>query len=158
MREIHLIDTSVLCNVMRIPGMCPQYTAVMTELQQLVAQKGTTLLLPVATIYETGNHIAQNGSGEQRRRVAQHFAQQVQAAFDGRAPWTPTPLPGPVEMSSWLALFPDYAMRGVGMGDLSIIKTFEQQCQLNPNARVRIWSYDTDLGGYDRLPTGTLVR
>jgi hypothetical protein len=157
MREIHLIDTSVFCNIMQIPGMCPQHKEALTELQALVSRPGTTLLLPVTTIYETGNHIAQNGSGGQRRQAAQRFVTQVQAAFDGRAPWTPTPLQGPTEMGSWLALFPDYALRGVGLGDLSIIKTFEQQCELNPLSRVRIWSYDSDLGGYDRQPTSSLI-
>ena len=158
MKEIHLIDTSVFCNIMRIPGMCPQHREALTELQALVARPGTTLLLPVTRIYETGNHIAQNGSGTQRLQVAQRFASQVQAAFDGRAPWTPTPLQGPSEMSAWLGLFPDYALQGIGLGDLSIIKTFEQVCELNPMARVRIWSYDADLGGYDRQPVGSLVR
>ncbi len=158
MREIHLIDTSVFCHIMQIPGKCSRHKEAMGELRVLVTQPGTTLLLPVTTIYETGNHIAQNGSGNQRRQVAQRFVEQVQAAFDGRAPWTPTPLQGPAEMGNWLSLFPDYALRGIGLGDLSIIKTFEQQCELNPQARVRIWSYDeNDLSGYDRLPTGSLI-
>lgn len=156
MKEIHLIDTTIFCNIMRIPGMCPQHQEAMAELQLLIAQRGTTLLLPVTTIYETGNHIAQNGDGNQRRQVAQRFVAQVQAAFDGSAPWTPTPLQGPDEMSAWLILFPDFAMQGIGLGDLAIIKTFEQVCQQNPASRVRIWSYDVDLGGYDYQPTGTL--
>lgn len=138
--------------------MCAQYIDTIAELQALVKQPGTTLLLPVTTIYETGNHIAQNGDGNQRRQAAQRFVAQVQAAFDGSAPWAPTPLQGPDEMSTWLSLFPDFAMQGVGLGDMSIIKTFEQVQQQNPNSRVRIWSYDDDLSGYDYRPAGSLFR
>lgn len=142
---------------MQIPNMSQRYAETLSELERLITQPGTTLLLPVVTIYETGNHIAQNGSGSQRREVAQRFIKQVLAAFDGRAPWTPTLLQGPNEIAGWLSRFPDCAMRGVGLGDLSIINMFEQQCLLHPNARVRIWSYDADLTGYDRAPTGSLA-
>lgn len=157
MREIHLIDTTVFCNIMQIPGMCSKLVEMRAELQRLVAQPGTTLLLPTATIYETGNHIAQNGSGNQRRQVAHLFITQVQAAFSGNAPWAPTPLQSPEEMTIWMDQFPDYDMRGVGLGDLSIIKTYDQQRALHPNSRVRIWSYDSDLAGYDRYPRGSLA-
>ena len=60
-------------------------------------------------------------------------------------------------MSSWLAEFPARAAEGIGLGDLSIIKTYEEQCALHPNARVRIWTYDDHLSGYDRQPTGSLA-
>lgn len=161
MREIYLIDTSVFCRILRVPNMCSGYehTPALAEMVRLTSRSGitTTLLLPVATIYETGNHIAQNGDGNVKRKAALRFTQQVQAAFDGQAPWTPTPLPELRDMSAWLAEFPDRAMAGIGLGDLSIIKTFEQQCELNPLSRVCIWSYDADLSGYDRQPTGSLA-
>lgn len=161
MREIYLIDTSVFCRILRVPNMCSnhEHREALAEMVRLTSRAGitTTLLLPMATIYETGNHIAQNGDGNVKRKAALRFTRQVQAAFDGQAPWTPTPLPELREMSTWLAEFPDRAMAGVGLGDLSIIKTFEQQCELNPLSRVRIWSYDADLGGYDRQPTGSLA-
>lgn len=161
MREIYLIDTSVFCRILRVPNMCSdqEHGEALAEMVRITSRPGvaTTLLLPVAVIYETGNHIAQNGNGNVRRKAALRFTQQVQAAFDGKAPWTPTPLPDLREMAGWLAEFPDRAMTGVGVGDLSIIKTFEQQCELNPLSRVRIWSYDSDLGGYDRQPTSSLI-
>jgi hypothetical protein len=160
-REIYLIDTSVFCCILRVPGMCSEqeHRAALAELVHLTSRPGitTSLLLPVATIYESGNHIAQHGDGDVRRKAGLRFAQQVQLAFANQAPWTPTPLPSLEEMAGWLSLFPDSAMRGVGMGDLSIIKTFEQQCELNPLARVRIWSNDQHLAGYDQQPTGSLA-
>jgi hypothetical protein len=35
---------------------------------------------------------------------------------------------------------------------MSIIKTWERQCELHTARRVFIWSYDDDLLGYDRAP------
>jgi hypothetical protein len=41
---------------------------------------------------------------------------------------------------------------GVSLADLSIIKEWERNCALHPMSRVRVWSLDSDLAGYDRAP------
>jgi len=43
-------------------------------------------------------------------------------------------------------------MRTVGMGDLSIIKEWEEAKKRTPYLRVFIWSLDNDLRGYDYQP------
>jgi hypothetical protein len=150
-RTVCIIDTSVFCNILRVPNKSQDYEQAIKELNAYI-EAGDTLLLPMATIYETGNHIAQNGDGQKRREVAQNFVEQVRQAFTGEAPWTPTPLHNADEFVRWLAEFPDAAMRGVSLGDLAIIKLFERQCELNPGRRVLIWSYDRHLAGYNRGP------
>lgn len=126
------------------------------ELKVLLARTEITLLLPVAVIYETGNHIAQNGDGDVRRKAALRFTEQVTAALNGKAPWTPTPLPELRHMDSWLRDFPNWATTGLGLGDRSIVWDCEQQRELNPLARVRIWSIDAHLSSYDYLPSSSL--
>jgi len=104
----------------------------------------------LATIIETGNHIAQNGDGRQRRASAQRFVRQVEQALAGNSPFRPT---SPIlleDLQRWLADFPEHAARGLGVADLSIIKEWERQCTLHPARRVSIWSLDADLAGYDR--------
>jgi hypothetical protein len=101
---ICIIDTSVFCNILRVPNKDQDHARAMAELASHLAAE-YTLLLPLAAIYETGNHIAQNGSGQVRRIVAQRFVQQVRAAFAQESPWTPTPIPGPEEFTGWLDLF-----------------------------------------------------
>ena len=93
MREIHLIDTSALCRVLNVPNMCSaqEHREAFGELARLT-QRDITLLLPVATVYETGNHIAQYGSGGQRRSAAQKFIGFVQA-FPTCRPGPPLPCP-----------------------------------------------------------------
>ena len=151
MSAICIIDTSVFCNILNVPRRNQRHGEAVAELDVMI-RDGYTLLLPLATIYETGNHIAQNGDGGARRRAAEVFVRQVLAAFTGDAPWTPTLVPAPDDFISWLGEFPDQATRGVGLGDLSIIKTWERQCALNHARRVFIWSYDADLRGYDQPP------
>lgn len=146
---IRIIDTSVLCNILHVPTKNQQSARAERELREALRQKDV-LLLPVAVIYETGNHIAQNGDGRVRRKIARAFVDLVQKAFSGEVPFTPTPLQNPDEMLEWVAVFPDRAGQGVGFGDLSIIRIFEHQCDLNHGRRVLIWSYDKHLQSYDR--------
>jgi hypothetical protein len=146
-----IIDTSVFCSLLNVPNRSQRHGETVEELRAMI-EDGYALLLPLVTIYETGNHIAQNGDGGARRRAAEVFVDQVRAAFSGNAPWTPTLVPEPEDFVTWLDEFPDHAGRGVGMGDLSIIKTWERQCELNQGRRVFIWSHDNDLHGYDRPP------
>lgn len=145
---ICLIDTSVFCNILRVPNRDQQHQNVMRQLRQYVNTR-VTLLLPLTTIIETGNHIAQQGDGGTRRKVATIFVQQVQAALDGEAPWTPTLLDLRT-LRDYLTEFPDSAMRGMGLGDLAILKELERQCSLHHARRVFIWSLDQHLSIYDR--------
>lgn len=149
MSSICIIDTSIFCNFLKVPNKSQQHAEV-GEMFKLYVQNDYTFLLPMATIYETGNHIAQNGDGRIRRSIAELFVKQVQLAFQGESPWTPTPFDRSEEFSFWLSQFPDQAMSGSGLGDLSIIKVFERQCELHPYRHVFIWSYDEHLRAYNR--------
>lgn len=146
---IRIIDTSVLCNILRVPNKDQDGDRATAELRGAI-EAGDVLLLPTGVIYETGNHIAQNGDGNTRRKVARAFVDLVRKAFSGELPFVPTPLQNPDEMLKWIAEFPASAVTGMGFGDLSIIKIFHQQCDLNHGRRVAIWSYDQHLQSYDR--------
>lgn len=148
---IGVVDTSVFCNILHVPGRSQHSDRAVSELEEYVSSE-YSLLLPLATIYESGNHIAQAANGDRRRQVAKRFCTHVRAACTGEAYWSPTPIHAGDDLVEWLSDFPDQAMRGVGMADLSIVKIFEEQCRLHPGRRVFIWSYDDDLLGYDREP------
>jgi len=146
---ICLIDTTVFCNIIRVPSMDEDHEDTQSLLREYVADR-VSLLLPMAAIIETGNHVARHGDGNQRRRTARRFVKSVVDAVEGRAPWTPTPFFEQDELGKWLNEFPDEAMRGVGLADLSIVKEFERQCALHPYRHVFIWSLDRHLASYDR--------
>ncbi len=143
-----LVDTSVLCELLRVPKLCNDPTAHEETLRRY-AEEGATLLLPMATLIETGNHIAQNGDPPQRRRIAESFAGLVKSALTGQAkPFTTASFPDEQTLRRWLDIFPDHASRsernrkGIGLGDVSILDEYHKQCELSPRRPIRIWSLD----------------
>ncbi len=151
MGAVAIVDTSIFCNILNIPQRNGERSQIMKELEQFLEEE-TTLLLPMAVVYETGNHIAQLSDGGNRRWFAEFFVEQVKKAMTGEAPWQVMQLPTTEEVGEWLSGFPDSAMGGAGMGDLSIIREWEKFKGKIPNRRVFIWSLDSDLQGYDYSP------
>jgi hypothetical protein len=147
--SVCLIDTSILCEILEVPNLCQSSDRVLAEMARKV-KAGESLLLPMSAIVETGNHIAQNGDGRQRRRTAEKFVELIQQAIRGETPFAATPFFEPEALLEWLAEFPDWAMRESGLADLTLAKEFERQCSLNPMRRVYVWSLDTHLSCYSR--------
>ena len=79
MSEIVLVDTSVLMNVLNVPGRNQDREAVIAEFTRLV-QGGAHLFLPMAAVFEAGNHIAQLADGQARRSAATIFGEEINAA------------------------------------------------------------------------------
>jgi len=160
MRSILIVDTVIFLNVLDVPGWNQNADEVRGELETHI-NNDVTLLLPVASIIETGNHIAQLSDGNQRRRFAGKFIDQVNKALDGEAPWQPTAVPDTATLVEWLRDFPDYAMREITIADLTLIREWEAARDRHPRHRVRIWSLDQDLTGYDtgwRWPPASQLR
>ena len=93
-----------------------------------------------------------SATAKRRRRHATVFADQVRKALKGEVRWALAPLPDADELVRWLDTFPDEAMRGLGMVDLSIVKEWDRSCRRHPHRRVSVWSLDRHLAGYDRVP------
>lgn len=160
MSSIFLIDTSIFLNILNVPN-CNQNRKLVLEDFKTYSQSGCSFLLPMATIMETGNHIAQNGDGRLRREVATRFIKEVKAAFKGEAPWQTTEFPDTTKILEWIDKFPDLAgqnksphkQEGTSFGDLSIIEEFNKLCKRCPYTEIYIWSLDQDLKNYYQKPT-----
>lgn len=151
MAAVCLIDTSIFVEILNVPMKAQRHIETLRQLEQRI-QGGESLFLPMATILETGNHIGQNGDGGTRRSCAERFIQQVDAALAGRSPFKAISFLQEDEMRAWLKEFPQHAMCGSGLGDLSIIHDWQRLCSLNMARRVYIWSTDNHLNAYDRAP------
>lgn len=87
MKEVIIIDTSILCVWLQLPGFNSvgsqadnwDYERINGEIETERALK-TTLVLPLATIIETGNHISQS-SGD-TYEIAQRFCQILENSID----------------------------------------------------------------------------
>ncbi|HEY3365763.1 MAG TPA: hypothetical protein VGK74_11970 [Symbiobacteriaceae bacterium] len=156
MRWAHFIDTSIMDNLLNLPGKNERHQDARDELTRLVKRKDT-LILPVATVIETGNHIAQlrvaQFTGDQRYQLAQKFAEFLRATAKGQAPWEFGP-PFDAAMLEQIAdLLPKMAAKQIGGGDTSIRAAFDRYVATTPNVSVRVWSYDSDLAdGIYELP------
>jgi hypothetical protein len=123
--KVTFIDTSVLCELLAVPGMCGQHEEIRTEFE-LRDDAGERFVIPITAIIETGNHIAQAVSD--RRAAAERFVQFLAAARSGEAPFT-------VQRSSWDPdfitelcagnatgqQFIDLAQAKMGAGDVAIL-------------------------------------
>lgn len=157
MSDIVLLDTSVYLNVLDVPGRNQQREKVFNHFEQRTSS-GDHFLLPMATIWETGNHISRLNTGAIRRQYALQLSASVQAALNGDAPFRTTYFPDSSVFAQWLQTFPNFAQlnkspekttEGVSLSDLSIIKEWEQTRDRHCMSRVLIWSLDSDLAAYD---------
>ena len=156
MGAIVLIDTSVYLNVLDIAGWNQDRAQILDDFAQRIEAQDS-LLLPMATIWETGNHIADLADGGNRFKYAHKFVSDVKKAMMGEAPYRPTYFPDRDTFLYWLSEFPDYAKRnkserktreGVSLADLSMIKEWERTRERHPLSDVILWSLDSDLRSY----------
>ncbi|MHC5672134.1 hypothetical protein [Nostoc sp.] len=132
MRKVLLIDTSLLCVWLQVPGRETagnnewDFDRVNQKIQAEIA-KLTTLVLPLASVIETGNHIAQakTANSESKRITAQKFAEIITYAADETTPWAKfreqIVLWEEEKLKELAAKFPNQAVEKTSMGDASIV-------------------------------------
>lgn len=144
---IAIVDTSVLCELLGVPGKSGGYDARAQYARRL--DDGEHFVLPLATVIETGNHISHGGTGGQRREVATRFVELVKKSLNGETPFAPAGLPSDSQVGAWLENFVDDSMRGLGLGDRSIVALWDDLQKKHPLRRVYVWTLDQHLRGYD---------
>ena len=107
MSSIVLLDTSVYLNVLDVPGFNQDRYLILDQFGKLI-DDGCHFLLPMATIWETGNHIADLPDAYRRREFAQLLVSDVQKAIKGESPYRPTHFPDQKQFLEWLKDFPQY--------------------------------------------------
>lgn len=148
--NVRFMDTSIIMNLLEIPKMCSDAEKIKAEFDHAIKEK-ETLILPMSTIIESGNHIAHIADGTIRREKAMKFQEFLRKTAREEAPWT---LYG-VELSKEDLLilaeeFPEKALQmKMGIGDMSIIRFYEKYKAITPAVgKVMIWSTDGHLSGY----------
>ncbi|MCB9539524.1 MAG: hypothetical protein H6704_25190 [Myxococcales bacterium] len=168
MKPVDIIDTSVLCVWLDVPGMnrCGAgSTAWNTERalaemdERSAREQGRTMVLPVASIIETGNHIAQVAGGL-RWPVIQRFATLLRRVAAADSPWAAfsdqSALWAPERLADLADRWPELAKRGVGVGDATIVAVAEHYA--NMGFAVRILTGDAELHATAPSPPVTRER
>ena len=129
-----IFDTSVMCCWLKISGKesCgPDEDrwdhARISELVEIEERSGSTFVIPVATIIETGNHIAQ--SAGDRYDLASVLAEKLRAAAEERAPWAAfedqSGLWSSRKLIQLCQEWPNLAAQGIGIGNTTIKEVAE---------------------------------
>jgi hypothetical protein len=149
---VTFIDTSVLCELLAVPGMCSQHDDIRTEFE-LRDEAGERFVIPITAVIETGNHIAQ-ATGD-RRAAAERFVRFLGAAGVSEAPFT-------VHELSWDDQFltelcsgnatgqplVDLAGARMGAGDIAILVERDRFKRGSAYTDVRLWTLDEALGAH----------
>ncbi|MBR0148159.1 MAG: hypothetical protein IJM23_03060 [Lachnospiraceae bacterium] len=145
--NIRVIDTTIMLNLLGVPKRCADQTEVLEQFKKALEEKDK-LILPIATIIETGNEIAKI-QGTKRHEIAQKFAVYLKNTANDNAPWScESSEIGKKELMYYADHFTEFAIQEVGMGDLSIIMTYEKCKEIPAIGHIEIWSTDKHLSGY----------
>jgi hypothetical protein len=157
MKKVLIIDTSILCVYLGVPGKetCGDDNDKWDKKRvgirfQEEEKQGTDFILPLATIIETGNHIAQANS--MRYEIAKAFADILVKVADGIIPWavftTELDELWSKEKLKELALeWPVLASRNISLGDATIKNV--AQFYAKTGSPVEIFTGDKELKAYE---------
>jgi hypothetical protein len=158
---VEFIDTSVLVEILEVPGKSQNHEAVYTELQRK-ANLGYQFILPVATVVETGNHIAKLENGAIRRTWAQRFTELLLMTADGKAPWTLYRTNWSTELlrlvcggaSTGCDLVEHTACKMLSTGDLAIVAERDMYAAQTRGTglTVRIWTLEACMQSWADIP------
>lgn len=153
MTRVSFIDTSVLCNLVPVPGRDQEADEVKREMTERLDQR-ERFILPITAVIETGNFIAQLSDGRVRRQTAERLDQILRLICEGRAPWVlhdvawdKSFLNQMLEGADTMMKYVEHAASQVGAGDLCIINErlhYQQRSQI----RATIWTLDEALRSY----------
>ena len=165
MKRILIIDTSILCVWLSVPGMdtCgPHHDSwnrhrieqkIESELQQ-----ETTFVLPLATIIETGNHIAQ--APHRRKERGEALADLMRKSAEQETPWAAfsdqTVLWSPEKLKSLADSWPFLADQRLSLGDATIKDVAEYYGQMGYH--VQILTGDQGLKAYEPAVPAAIPR
>ncbi|SHJ89631.1 hypothetical protein SAMN02745244_03526, partial [Tessaracoccus bendigoensis DSM 12906] len=146
------IDTSVLLEFLDVPGHNGQHAEITAEMERRIAHN-VTFVLPVTTIIETGNHIAQC-SGD-RRGAAKRFVRALELARTAEPPWIVRDVAWNGEFlerfvegaSTGSDLLTHLSNKTLGSGDVAILVEREQ-FKKGIAATVEIWTLDQKLRSF----------
>ncbi|MDY0221510.1 MAG: hypothetical protein RBR67_10270 [Desulfobacterium sp.] len=157
MRKVLIMDTSILCVWLAVPNMATcgpdddkwDKPRVDTKIKAEIEAKAT-LVLPLATLIETGNHIAQ--AKHSRRERAVDLGELMRLSADEQTPWAAFSdqytLWTPEKLKKLSEYWPDLAQgQKLSLGDATIKDVAEYYARMG--WKIEILTGDTGLKAYE---------
>jgi len=154
MSTVTLVDTSVLCELLQVPGKCdPTKTASVAAEMDRRAEAGERFVIPVTAVIETGNHIAQCDGD--RYRVAGRLVRLLRLAIGGEAPWLILETQLGAQFITSLCdgdstgmPLETLAAARVGAGDVAVLVERDQWLAASAFSIARVWTFDAGLAAH----------
>lgn len=158
------MDTSILCCWLNVPGKetcgCDGDQWDKARVEALIkseTEKGATIVLPLATIIETGNHISQ--APKYRYECASELGKIINLAVDEQSPWAAfseqANLWTSIELKRLAIEWPNKAAEQLSLGDITIIAVAQFYAKIGKYI-VEIVTADEGLKAYQpaiQIPT-----
>ncbi|QTA84085.1 hypothetical protein [Desulfonema magnum] len=145
MRKVIIFDTSVLCCWLKVPGKSTcggsndrwDFTRINEKVEEELKNK-STFVLPLATIIETGNHIAQAHGN--RYDIAKKLSDLILKAATETEPWAAfehqSELWNEKRLKELADKWPNLASQGLGIGDATIKEVAEYYSEIGFNVEI----------------------
>lgn len=155
-QKVVIIDTSILCVWLKVPGKetCGtnndrwDYDRASAKIEEEV-NAGSLLVLPMTTIIESGNHIAQSAGN--KHELVNRFADLIEATISGTTPWTEfgqmSSLMSGDALRRMLGKWRGTAIAGQSLGDALIVEIADYYSAIG--AKVEILTGDGGLKAYE---------
>lgn len=151
MTTVTFIDTSVLLEILQVPGKSDAATgAELVAEMDLRSQAGERFVIPVTTIIETGNHIAQCDGD--RYQVAGRLVRLLRAAAEEDGPWRVLQTRFDAEFLAALCEgdstgqpLPSLAAAKIGAGDVALLVERDTLLAGSAVAAASVWTLDAGL-------------
>jgi hypothetical protein len=165
-KRVLILDTSVLLCWLQVPGKdtCGPVAdrwdyGRISELLEVEEGKESTFVLPIATLIETGNHIAQAADNNRFQR-AQRLAEYLRGAAEEQSPWAAftdqSALWQPEQLRRLADGWPQLAAGGTSIGDATIKDVAEHYARAS--FHVEILTGDAGLKAYEPVAPIALPR
>lgn len=134
--KVLIMDTSILCVWLQVPNMDTvakkgekAITHEVVEAKiEAESKDGTRIVLPIASIIECGNHIAQI-KGRDRHPYVRNFADMITDAIEGNKPWdifsNQSSMFDKDVLKALVEDWRDLGVKGISLGDASIKQVAE---------------------------------
>lgn len=150
---VWFIDTSVLTEILRVPGKSQRADEVEAIFNQRY-KAGDKFVIPITTLIETGNHVVQCAGD--RRGAAERFVKAVEAAMSSRPPWIIREVEWAQDLLSALirggatgSLLVDLLGDGrMGVGDVVLLVERDEFRARTAYQDVRVWTLEDEMGAY----------
>lgn len=162
-KKVLILDTSVLCCLLDVAGKSTcgpdgdKWNKTRIE-KLLESEKSATIVLPLATIIETGNHISQ--AGARRFETATAFCEKLRDVANAVIPWAAfseqSDLWSPESLRQIAEDWPALANTGLSMGDTTIKTVAEYYGKTG--MIVQIITGDAGLKAYETLAPVLIPR